>query len=137
MSEKLSEIKRVYSGLETLYSTYFPKSDPSLIDDLLRRSLKNPQIPPIYMVEVFTRTGVNPEVAKQYIFEKTGMIPAVYENGTLFVANHKLTLEILKEISDFEDVLEVAAEYTGNVTARGASHVHSEHCPLRNPDYAY
>ncbi|WP_162476455.1 hypothetical protein [Nitrososphaera sp. AFS] len=51
MSEKLSEIKRVYSGLETLYSTYFPKSDPSLIDDLLRRSLKNPQIPPIYMLE--------------------------------------------------------------------------------------
>jgi hypothetical protein len=137
MYEKLSEIKRVYSGLETLYSTYFPKSDPSLIDDLLRRSLKNPQIPPIYMVEVFTRTGVNPEVAKQYIFEKTSMIPAVYENGTLFVANHKLTLEILKEISDFEDVLEVAGEYTGNVTVRGASLVHSEHCPLRNPDYAY
>jgi hypothetical protein len=54
------------------------------------------------MVEVFTRTGVNPEVAKQYVFEKTGMIPAVYENGTLFVANHKLTLGILKEISDFE-----------------------------------
>ncbi len=137
MSEKLSEIKRVYSGLETLYSTHFPKSDPSLIDDLLKRSLKNPQIPPIYMVEVFTRTGVKPEVAKQFIFEKTGMIPAVYENGTLFAANHKLTLEILKEISDFDDVLEVAGEYTGNVTARGASRVHSEHCPLRNPDYEY
>lgn len=38
------------------------------------------------------------------------MIPAVYENGTLFVANHKLTLEILKEISDFDDILEVAEE---------------------------
>ncbi len=137
MSEEINEIKRVYSGLETLYSTYFPKSDSSFIDDLLRRSLKDPEMPPIYMVEVFTRTSVNPEVAKQYIFEKTGMIPGVYENGTLFVANHKLTLEILKEISDFDDVLEVAGEYTGNVTARGASHVHSEHCPLRNLDYAY
>ena len=137
MSEEINEIKRVYSGLETLYSTYFPKSDSSFIDDLLRRSLKDPEMPPIYIVEVFTRTSVNPEVAKQYIFEKTGMIPAVYENGTLFVANHKLTLEILKEISDFDDVLEVAGEYTGNVTARGASHVHSEHCPLRNLDYAY
>jgi hypothetical protein len=43
---------------------------------------------------------------------------AVYENGTHFVANHKLTLEMLKEISDFDGELEVAGEYTGNVIAR-------------------
>jgi len=89
------------------------------------------------MVEVFTKPGVNPEAAKEYIFEKTRMVPAIYDNGTHFVTNHKLTLEILKEISDSDDVLEVAGEYTGNITARGASHVHSDHCPLRNLDYAY
>ena len=88
MSEEINEIKRVYSSLETLYRTYFPKSDPSFIDVLLRRSLRNPEMPPIYMVETFTRAGVNPEAAKQ-----TGLVPAAYENGTLFVANHKLTLE--------------------------------------------
>jgi hypothetical protein len=137
MSEQIKEIKRVYAGLETLYHTYFPKSDPSLIDDLLRRLQKKPDMPPIYMVEVFTKPGVDPEAAKKYIFEKTGMVPAIYENGTLFVANHKLTLEILKEISESDDVLEVAGEYTGNVTSRGSSHVHSDHCPLRNLDYAY
>jgi hypothetical protein len=137
MSEEIKEIKRVYAGLETLYHTYFPKSDPSLIDDLLRRLQKDPNIPPIYMVEVFTKSGVNPEAAKKYIFEKTGMVPAIYEHGTLFVTNHKLTLEMLKEISDSDDVLEVAGEYTGNITARGSSHVHSDNCPLRNLDYAY
>ena len=137
MSEEIKEIKRVYAGLETLYQTYFPKSDPSLIDDLLRRLQKNPTMPPIYMVEVFTKPGVNTEAAKKYIFEKTRMVPAIYDNGTHFVTNHKLTLEILKEISDSDDVLEVAGEYTGNITARGASHVHSDHCPLRNLDYAY
>ena len=137
MSEEIKELKRLYAGLETLYNTYFPKSDPSLIDDLLRRLQKNPTMPPIYMVEVFTRPGVNPEAAKEYIFEKTGMVPAIYENGTLFVANHKLTLEMLKEISNSDDVLEVAGEYTGNITSRGSSHVHSDHCPLRNLDYAY
>jgi hypothetical protein len=46
-------------------------------------------------------------------------------------------LEILKEISDSDDVLEVAGEYTGNITARGSSHVHSDQCPLRNLDYDY
>ena len=137
MSEEIKEIKRVYAGLETLYHTYFPKSDPSFIDDLLRRTQSNPETPPIYMVEVFTRASVDAEAAKKYIFEKTGMVPAIYENGTLFVTNHKLTLEMLKEISDFEGVLEIAGEYTGNVTARGASHEHSDHCPLRNPDYSY
>ncbi len=136
-SQEINEIKRVYAGLETLYHTYFPKSDPSLIHDLLRRSEKDPNTPPIYMVEVFTKRGVNPETAKKYIFEKTGMVPAIYENGTLFVTNQKLTLQMLKEISDSDDVLEVAGDYTGNITARGSSHVHSDDCPLKNSDYAY
>jgi hypothetical protein len=136
-SQEINEIKRVYAGLETLYHTYFPKSAPSLIHDLLRRSEKDPNTPPIYMVEVFTKRGVNAETAKKYIFEKTGMVPAIYENGTLFVTNQKLTLQMLKEISDSDDVLEVAGDYTGNITGRGSSHVHSDDCPLRDLDYAY
>jgi hypothetical protein len=136
-SQEIREIKRVFAGLQTLYHTSFPKSDPSLIHDLLRRLQKNPDIPPIYMVEVFTKPGVNSEGAKKYIFEKTGMVPAIYENGTHFVTNQKLTLEMLREISDSNDVLEVAGEYTGNITARGSSHVNSDDCPLRNLDYAY
>lgn len=136
-SQEIKEIKRVYAGLETLYHTYFPKSDPYLIHDLLRRLQKDPDVPPIYMVEVFTKRGVNPEAAKEYIFDKTGMIPAIYENGTLFVTNQRLTLQMLKEISDSDDVLEVAGDYTGNITARGPSHVHTDDCPLRNLDYAY
>jgi hypothetical protein len=135
--QEIKEIKRVFAGLQTLYHTSFPKSDPSLIHDLLRRLQKNPDVPPIYMVEVFTKPGVNPEAAKKYVFEKTGMVPAIYENGTLFVTNQKLTLEMLKEISDSDDVLEIAGDYTGNITARGSSHVHSDDCPLRNLDYAY
>jgi hypothetical protein len=136
-SQEIKEIMRVYAGLETLYSSYFPKSDPSLIHDLLRRLKKNPKNPQIYMVEVFTKPGVNTEEAKKYIFEKTGMVPAIYDKGTHYVTNHKLTLEILKEISDSDDVLEVAGEFTGNITARGSSHNHSDDCPLRNLDYAY
>jgi hypothetical protein len=79
-SQEIKEIKRTYAGLETLYQTYFPKSDPSLIHDLLRRLKKNPDIPPIYMVEVFTKPGLDTEAAKKYIFEKTGMVPAEPHN---------------------------------------------------------
>ena len=83
------------------------------------------------------KPNVHPEAAKKYIFEKTGMVPAIYDKGTHYVTNHKLTLEILKEISDSDDVLEVAGDYTGTITARGSSHVHSDYCPLRDLDYAY
>ena len=73
-SQEIKEIKRVYAGLETLYQTYFPKSEPYLIHDLLRRLKKNPNVPPIYMVEVFTKPNLDPEAAKNYVFDKTGMI---------------------------------------------------------------
>lgn len=43
---------------------------------------------------------------------KTGMVPAIYDKGTPYVNNHRLTLEMLKEISDLEYVAEVTGEYT-------------------------
>jgi hypothetical protein len=36
MSE-LQELRNVFHGLETLYSTYLPKVDPVLLNDLLLR----------------------------------------------------------------------------------------------------
>ena len=114
-SQEIKEIKRTYAGLETLYQTYFSKSEPYLIHDLLRLFKKNPNITQVYMVEVFTKPNLDSEAAKQYIFEKTGMVPAIYDKGTHYVTNHKLTLEILKEISDSDDVL-VADDYMTRIS---------------------
>ncbi|MRN69262.1 MAG: hypothetical protein FIO04_06120 [Nitrosopumilales archaeon] len=98
----------------------------------------------IYKVTTMSESQEIREIKRVYadiiphFFSKIrGMVPAIYENGTHFVTNQKLTLEMLREISDSNDVLEVAGEYTGNITARGSSHVHSDDCPLRNLDYAY
>jgi hypothetical protein len=41
------------------------------------------------------------------------------------VTNQQLTLDILKEISDSEDVIEVTGEYTGGLGSYGASHERS------------
>ena len=73
----------------------------------------------MYTIEVFTKKGTDPEEAKRYIFEKTGMMPAVYDKGTHYVINQKLTLQILKEISDCEDVLEITGEYSSAVDQLG------------------
>lgn len=55
------------------------------------------------------------------------MMPAIYDNGTNYVTNQKLTLEMLKEISDSEDTLEVTGEYTGSIGGYGPSHEHLDH----------
>jgi hypothetical protein len=126
MSEIL-DIKKRFEELQNKYQAYLPKVDPDLIHDLLTRQQENPQVTPIYMLEVFTKPGIDSQAARNYIFEKTGMVAAVYDHGTHYVTNQKLTLETLKEISNSEDVLEVAGEYTGGIGGWGPSHEHAGH----------
>ena len=126
MSSNIREIKVVFNGLQTLYETYLPKADPILVHDLLLREQENPKDAPFYMVEVFTKPGTNSQAKKELIFNRTGMIPAIYDNGTHYATNHRLTLEMLTEISNDEDVLGVTGEYTGSVGGWGASHEYGE-----------
>jgi hypothetical protein len=55
---------------------------------------------------------LNTEEVRQNIMDKTGMCPAIYENGTHYATNQKLTIDMLKEISDSDDILEVTGEFT-------------------------
>jgi hypothetical protein len=47
----------------------------------------------------------------------TGMTPAFYDNGTHIIVHHKLDYDILKQIKDFDDILEVT----------GTWHIHGKH----------
>jgi hypothetical protein len=127
MSGELQEIKTVFQGLQTLYQTYLAKADPILIHDLLIREKEKSEHSPFYMVEIFTKPGTDSEAMKNKIFEKTGWLPAVYDNGTHYVTNQRLTLETLKEICDSEQVLEVTGDYTGSIGGWGASHESRTH----------
>jgi hypothetical protein len=130
MTSIMLEIEDQFLELQKRYQKYLPKVDPELIDDLLLRQMENPRVTPFYMVEVFTKPGLNTEEVRDYIIRKTGMSPAIYDNGTHYVTNQQLTLDILKEISDSEDVIEVTGEYTGGLGSYGASHERShEHSP--------
>ena len=126
MSE-VQEIRTVFQGLQTLYEMYLPKVDPILIHDLLIREKEKSENAPFYMVEIFTKAGIDSEAMKNKIFERTGWLPAVYDKGTHYVNNQRLTLEMLKEISASDDVLEVTGDYTGSITATGASHEPRSH----------
>jgi hypothetical protein len=122
---ELQAVKIQREKLQSIYTQILPKAVPGLIGDLLSRQgdyHKNPEDAPMYTIEVFTKKGTDPEEAKRYIFEKTGMIPAIYDKGTHYVTNQKLTLQILKEISDCEDVLEITGEYSGSCGSIGPVH---------------
>lgn len=82
--------------MQTLCETYLPKADPILVDDLLRREQESPNVAPFYIVVVFPKPGTNLQAKRDLIFDKTGMIPAIYDNGTPYVANHRLTSEMLE-----------------------------------------
>ena len=124
MTTELVELKGQFEELQKKYREHIPKVDPALIDDLLLRQMENPNTVPMYLLEVFTKEGLNTEQVREYIIAKTGMSPAIYDNGTHYVTNQKLTLGMLKEISDSEDVLEVTGEFTGGLGSYGATHEH-------------
>ena len=126
-SSEVVEIKNQFTEVQRKYQQYLPKVDPALIYDLLLRQAENPGVTPMYMVEVFTKPGLNTEEVRNYILEKTGMSPAIYDNGTHYATNQKLTLEMLKEISDSDDVIEVTGEYTGGLGGYAVSHEHGIH----------
>jgi hypothetical protein len=115
--------------LSAVYKIILPKVKRALVADLLSRELDyqtGGKDPPMYTIEVFTKKGIDPEEARMFIIQKTGMVPSVYDHGTHYVTNQKLTLEILKEISDCDDVLEITGEYSGSCASIGSVHERSE-----------
>ena len=81
---------------------------------------------PFYMVEVFTKPRTNSVWCKDHIWKTTGFVPAIYDKGTHYVTNMRLTLDILKRLDDF-DFEEVTGDYTGTLTGVGASHESRRH----------
>jgi hypothetical protein len=120
---ELQQIRRVFQGLQTLYQTHLPKVDSGLIHDLLIRELNKKSddssaLSPFY-IEIRTREGTDQEIMKSMIFEKTGFLPSITENGTHYVANMRLSLELLKEMCESqESILRITGDYIGGVGGR-------------------
>jgi hypothetical protein len=78
-TDELKQIRLVFQGLQTLYQTYFPAVNPTLIGDLLVRELNKKSeekstLPPFYLVEIRTVNGTDQEMMKS-------MIIAIYMNS--------------------------------------------------------
>lgn len=129
MSEIL-EIKNEFQRMRRAYAENLPKVDPVLLEDLLRRQMEDPTVEPMYMVEVFTKRGVDAQKVREMIIARTGHAPAIYDNGTHYATHHRLTLELLEEISAQQDVIEITGDFTGGIGSYAASH----ECRRYEPD---
>ena len=109
---EIQRIRKQFDDLQSMFQWYLPNVDPDLIYDLLIRIRENPMVTPSYTLEVYTKPQVDSREMRDCIYEKTGAMATVYDNGTHYVTNQKLSLEMLKEISDFNGVIEVTGACT-------------------------
>jgi len=121
----LNSLREEYSKLQDTYKKVLPKVDPVLVNDVLGRETSSTAEKPFsYTIEVFTKDGIDKEIAKNYIYEKTGKMPSVLDNGTHYVTTQNVTLDILKEISDSEDVVDVRGSYCGGIGLQASYYEH-------------
>ncbi len=116
----VEELRRRFQDFRTC-KTILPKVDPVIL-----RQQENPQEPLMYTVEVFSDGSRNPEDVKKDIVADTGMVTAIYDQGTHYVVNHKISLETLESIQKYTDVQEIKGEYSGSTPSRGAAHERGE-----------
>jgi hypothetical protein len=111
----LDGIRKIINQFDTLLSLfqiYLPNVDPDLIYDLLMRLRDNPGITPIYTLEVYTGKEVDLTRTIDFIYKITGAMAMVYDDNTHYVTNQKLSLVMLKKISDMDGVIEITGAHT-------------------------
>lgn len=122
---QLNRMREQFSELKKTYSKVLPKVDPVLINDLLGRETSSTAEKPLsYTIEVFTKNGIDTEEAKNYIYEKTGKMPSLLDDGTHYVTTQELTLEMLNEISGSEDVVDIRGSYCGGLGIQASYYEH-------------
>lgn len=123
-TNELRQIRRAFQGLQTLYQTHLPKVDSKLNHDLLIREINKKSddtstLPPFYIVEITIMDGTDQDAMKNMIFEKTGFLPSITENGTHYAANMRLSIELLKEMCETQqDIVKITGDYTDGISGR-------------------
>ena len=103
----MQRIRKHFDDLQGLFQRYLPNVDPDLIYDLLTRLRENPGVTPTYTLEIYTKKEVDSAKTIDFIYKITGAMATVYDNGTHYVTNQKLSLDILKSISDLKGIIEI------------------------------
>jgi hypothetical protein len=109
---EMLRIKEQFDDLQCLFQSYLPNVDPDLIYDLLTRLRENPEVTPTYTLEIYTRKQIDSAKTVDFIYKISGAVATIYDNGTHYVTNQKLSLDMLKNISDLKGIIEITGAPT-------------------------
>ena len=109
---EMERIRKHFDDLQGLFQSYLPNVDPDLIYDLLTIERENPGVTPTYTLEIYTKKEVDSAKTLDFIYKITGAMATIYDNGTHYVTNQKLSLDTLKNISDLEGIIEITGAPT-------------------------
>ena len=132
MGSGKEEILSAMNQFEMLQEKYLPKVDRKLVIDLFSRLQEEPNVQPMYDIEIFREEGGNTEEIRSEIIRMTGTAPQFHDHGTHIVAHHKVDYDLLKFIQDRPDVIEVTGTFMGSDASIGASHEPSTHASRRD-----
>jgi hypothetical protein len=111
----IEDLKEKFNAYENAMKTCLPKVDPKLITEVLQ--LMKKEAAPMYTVEIFLNTNSNINAIRDRVARQTGEVATFYDNGTHMVAAHRITLQMLEEISSHDDVDEVKGTHITRGTA--------------------
>lgn len=107
------DIQTKYNEFQNACKTILPKIDRKLIEDLLYRRQEDPSTRPKYSIEITTKEGLDTQKIKDLVWSKIGEMPEIDNHGTYYRIEHALTLEALRQLSDYDYVLNVKGSYIG------------------------
>jgi hypothetical protein len=111
----IEEIKDKFTQYDNALKTCFPKVDPKLITGILRVMKEGNE--PMFTMEVFLNTNAHIDELRDWIAKKTGEVATFYDDGYHMVSAHKITLEMVHELSQHDDVDEIRGTYIQKGTA--------------------
>jgi hypothetical protein len=109
---EMLRLRRHFDDLQGLFHRYLHNVDPDLVYDLLTRLRENPRVTPTYTLEIYTKKEVDPAKTIDLIYRITGTMATVYDSGTHLVTNQKLSLNMLKNLSDLDGIVEITGAPT-------------------------
>lgn len=102
-------LRRHFDDLQGLFHRYLHNVDPDLVYVLLTRLRENPRVTPTYTLEIYTKKEVDPAKTIDLIYRITGKMATVYDS---LVTNQKLSLNMLKNLSDLDGIVEITGAPT-------------------------
>jgi hypothetical protein len=111
----IEDLKEKFNAYENAMKTCLPKVDPKLITEILQWMKREEK--PMYTIEIFLNKNTNINDIREKVARETGEVATFYDNGYHMVAAHRVSLEMLADISTHEDVDEIKGTHVTRGTA--------------------